>query len=360
MLEGLDCTDLPMCPDDNRFVQSFNVDSNQQWMEFFKEYGFVVLQNIFDPIECEKSKSAMWDVVENVNPGLQRSNSDSWINFKSAGKYGLSVRGPCFHPTLVTNRQNPQLISALSRIIGSEVLVSQDRFTIYRSTDYEGGDLYRTGPPNLHLDLNPWWWCESNVAVLEGVEKLQYDDPQDFIRENNLVVQSMGPTVQCVLNFMDNVEEDGGTIIVPRFHRYMNEWTAGQRQHFRPLPWYEITANAIDKTAAPLMDRARRVSMRAGSVLIWDQTLVHGSSPNQSRRCRMAQFLRAFPRHAEGISPARALRRAHAVWRCLETEGALDVVTGVGMKVFGLDLLCDEYPQYRQTETEIEIDTKSC
>jgi hypothetical protein len=71
-------------------------------------------------------------------------------------------------------------------------------------------DLCRAGKKNIHLDLNPWWWLESSDDVLTGVETLQYTTPQDFIRENNLVVASMGRNVQCVLNFADNHVEDGG------------------------------------------------------------------------------------------------------------------------------------------------------
>ena len=32
--------------------------------------------------------------------------------------------------------------------------------------------------------------------------------------------------MQCVLNFADNLEEDGGTIIVPRFHQHVKSWCA--------------------------------------------------------------------------------------------------------------------------------------
>ena len=36
----------------------------------------------------------------------------------------------------------------------------------------------RTGERNVHLDLNPWWWLESCLDVIEGIETLKYDDPQ--------------------------------------------------------------------------------------------------------------------------------------------------------------------------------------
>lgn len=32
--------------------------------------------------------------------------------------------------------------------------------------------------------------------------------------------------VQCVLNFANNLEEDGGTIIVPKFHKHIRQWCA--------------------------------------------------------------------------------------------------------------------------------------
>ena len=79
----------------------------------------------------------------------------------------------------------------------TNLIVSQDRFTVYRPTKYEDesipGESFSTGDRNLHLDLNPWWWEENALEVLDGIEKaLHYKDDQDFIKENNLVVSSMG------------------------------------------------------------------------------------------------------------------------------------------------------------------------
>jgi hypothetical protein len=44
-------------------------------------------------------------------------------------------------------------------------------------------------------------------------------------------VKNMGRHLQCVLNFEDNEEVDGGTILVPRFHKYIEQWcSADARQ----------------------------------------------------------------------------------------------------------------------------------
>ena len=65
-----------------------------------------------------------------------------------------------------------------------DVIVSHDRFTIYRATVHEDDvekmkkDEFRTGERNLHLDLNPWWWQEDSEDVKKGVTTIQYNDPQ--------------------------------------------------------------------------------------------------------------------------------------------------------------------------------------
>ena len=45
-----------------------------------------------------------------------------------------------------------------------------------------------------------------------------------------------------------------------------------------------------------LLDKlAQRVTMRAGSMVVWDSIMPHGSAPNDSNRIRFAQFIKMFP-----------------------------------------------------------------
>ncbi len=71
---------------------------------FYDNYGFVVFRNVFTAEECERTRSAMWSIIEEGNPGVNGSDPSTWAQFKSAGKYGLSTRGPCFHSDIVKNR----------------------------------------------------------------------------------------------------------------------------------------------------------------------------------------------------------------------------------------------------------------
>lgn len=152
-----------------------------------------------------------------------------------------------------------------------------------------------------------------------------------------MVVRVMGRHVQCVLNFLDNREADGGTVLVPAFHRHVEEWCSKSPEDEgltrQPLPWLHFPESH------PLLNMAQRVPLRAGSVLIWDQTMVHGSSPNMgTNQCRMAQFLKAFPGR-KAISPDRLQKRADALIKALLKRGIdIDIdISDIGRKVFGLD-----------------------
>ena len=208
--------------------------------------------------------------------------------------------------------------------------------------------------------------------------------------------------VQCVLNFLPNHAEDGGTLVVPHFPSYLPVFCEEYAHLRRPLPWVQFPA----EVEALLLQRAHRVTMREvvtvflhavcrfmrvlvcfslmcnvfclfcqGSVLIWDQTMAHGTAPNASRNCRMAQYLKAGPRslsfpnspiparHSDTgssssksskeeeqlqrsvtttdgrVVSARLLRRSQALQRILAHTGALDVITPLGQALFGLDIL---------------------
>lgn len=55
-----------------------------------------------------------------------------------------------------------------------------------------------------------------------------------------------------------------------------------------------------------------------GSVLIWNQTLAHGTAPNDSNHCRMAQYMKAFSRSAvfsQRPLPRSATVSQKAVWK---------------------------------------------
>jgi hypothetical protein len=110
-------------------------------------------------------------------------------------------------------------------------------------------------------------------------------------------------------------------------------------------------------------------------VLVWDQRVAHGTAPNRSTRCRMAQYLKAFPRsttfptapipegakgpqlpRSTGVAgeevSTRLLRRSLAVDALLRQSGARDLVTPLGETLFGLDVLRDVAASDNGQQTE--------
>jgi ectoine hydroxylase-related dioxygenase (phytanoyl-CoA dioxygenase family) len=83
--------------------------------------------------------------------------------------------------------------------------------------------------------------------------------------------------------------------------------------------------------------RAIRVSMREGSFVLWDQRVVHGSSPNDSHNFRVAQFIKGFRR--DKVGSGRLKRRTSLIAKHLELAGeeTKQVVTPLGRKLFGLE-----------------------
>ena len=262
----------------------------------------------------------MWGLVEKVQPGLHRDDPKTWKKYQFSGKYGLGYRGPTFDPTRQkqAKREVEKHVLVLEIPI-EDVMVGHDRFTIYRATElsdesYTGKseDEVESGgsgqsrqiifdwAQNVHLDLNPWWWLEASTDVLIGADSITYNEAQDFVKENNFVVRSMGPHVQCVLNFSDNAEEDGGTIVVPEFHSHLEKWCNEHAALRKPVPFVTFSDKVETENACEeeLLQRSCRVPMRPGSVLIWNQTLAHGTQPNASPHNRTAQFLKAFSRKA--------------------------------------------------------------
>ena len=138
----------------------------------------------------------------------------------------------------------------------------------------------------------------------------------------------MGTHIQCVLNFSDNLEEDGGTILVPKFHKYISHWCAENISLRKPIPWLTMP------TDTPLLNLAQRIPMRRGSVLMWNQTMFHGTSPNESENCRTAQYLKAFP--ISCVSEERLANRSNALSRILDELCLLPEVTTIGRQIFGL------------------------
>eukprot|EP01046_Picozoa_sp_COSAG06_P015786 COSAG06_NODE_1023_length_11042_cov_2.398337_1_plen_2013_part_00 len=364
--------ELPRDRLDPRWTESFDpVSQRSEASAFWDEWGFVVFRDVLSASECAATVAEIWSTLEERTPGLSRAEPASF-DLLPAKRYGLPDEQAVFTPQIVRNRQSPRLYAALDVVtpawpdsepraasVPSEqepgpnsIRVSHDRWCLYPpalGADGESRPNRQTNNPGAHLDICPWEYLRRDDRRYDAetdIDRLEYDGPTrvrqlcDFRAEiNNVRGDRGGPHNQGVLNLVDNEESDGGTAVVPGFHRCYSEWSkalgpweqcrVGQRRRGNAF----VFGNPFD----PIHGLMRRVTMRAGSLVLWNQTLVHGAVPNASKNIRVAQFVRGF--RAGELAPGRSERRARAVTRELKLAGVLGELGPLAPHVFGVSKL---------------------
>eukprot|EP01094_Clydonella_sp_ATCC50884_P021453 TRINITY_DN472_c0_g1_i2.p1 TRINITY_DN472_c0_g1~~TRINITY_DN472_c0_g1_i2.p1 ORF type:complete len:245 (+),score=52.17 TRINITY_DN472_c0_g1_i2:669-1403(+) len=236
------------------------------------------------------------------------------------------------------NRQTPALHAAYAAVYGEEALiVNHDRYGLFRPTQGEKGCSRARTIENLHLDMNPWEFCErrDSDAQTRLLASLKYRSPQDWIQENNYPgCAATGEVhVQALVNLRDNRHEDGGFWLVPHFREHVQEFVKS-----RPRRPGTFLIFSQDEEPALYMC-AHRITARAGSAVLWDQRTLHGSKPNNSAVPRYAQFFKMVPVRYPAFTRERCERRRAAVLRACERAG-IDPdgdLTSLGRRLFGID-----------------------
>lgn len=74
----------PIIPrDSDGFVKAFTLSSSdcpeaKEAREFFQEYGFVVIANVFTEEQCRNTISDIWNVIESLVGKTVRDNEELW------------------------------------------------------------------------------------------------------------------------------------------------------------------------------------------------------------------------------------------------------------------------------------------
>lgn len=316
--------------DKEGFSVSFPVPTDEvgasEVRKFFQEFGFAIFRDVIDAEECVKTQDEIWSYLESNTAGFERFVPETYCHLSSQ-TYGLAPEPAIFTPQIVKNRCCVKVLRAFRTLIqDDDILVSHDRWCVYRPTrDILFKNGVRSMPQwktreNLHLDLNPWTY----FSEIKPLEDLRYDNLRDFSKEINGVTLASGPHVQGVLSLHDNKPNDGGTVLLVGFHKCFKEWRnslgsmsdqihsiGGDLGH---LVWRgNGVGSYILAPSDPLHKFKQRVTTRAGSLLIWNQCVLHGSAHNDSDKFRVAQFIKAFRRAPIGeIRLSRRMKRVDA------------------------------------------------
>ncbi|XP_065177873.1 putative phytanoyl-CoA dioxygenase isoform X1 [Sycon ciliatum] len=368
---------IPRDKDDPRYVQSFNLDEAEAYRTFFKQHGFVVIRDAISQEACNQSIDEMWEYIEDrgyelhrwlppmmvdhvnrlVTPDqlgkvlnksrIRRDDPSSWSNdWPPLDGAGIVGALPVFTRQALLNRQNPNVYEAFANIMErKDLMVSHDRLGLFRPLRNAKNRLVKPRKKwktaySLHWDLNPWrHTLDDDLVMVQGtreaqrsVADLKYIDPNDFFLENNEIGMESEPQVntQGMLNLADNLEEDGGFHLVVGFHKELASWSRSTRDL---IAQYFMDKNFIPVHGHdPMYKQPQRVPMRAGSLLIWDQRVAHGSRPNNSTRARYVQFVKMFP--SINLRSERAKYRGQLIKDKVELAGV--DLTDLGKKLFAL------------------------
>jgi len=351
----------PRDEDDPTYMKSFDLsfpNADQDILQFFQQFGFVVVRDVLTPDQCDQTLSDLFTSLEvNSNHQFNRNDPSTWRSWPSTGlkNHGMPHRSPTFSASALSNRQNPLLFRIFSLLLHStNLIVNHDRWCFFRPTQniYSSATNTFTNQPNwstkanLHMDMNPFAYRDPNTlsAIQTKLSKLSYgtEHLNHFIFENNQICSAMnnGVHLQGVINLHDNKQDDGGFWCVPGFVHHFDEWTEYIKT--RPEQQGFVTdaesRNSVSFEAKSVVyGNAVRIAMRKGSVVVWDQRMPHGAKDNKSDNFRAAQFVKMFEK--EGLEGERRELRKETmkqiVKRAAREEGF--EITELGRKVFDLE-----------------------
>lgn len=271
--------------DSDGFVQSFNTDQIAEYLKFFEEYGFVVIRGVLSPSQCQTTVDEVWRDVQaspSFEEPIKRDDPSTWGNDRWPQQQKLGILGsfPCIGKAALSNRQNPVVYEVFKNILKSEkLLVTFDRYGILRPA--KDHPERKTLKDWVHWDLNPWTFKSSTIYFSNKT-------PTPGKQYNKKILK-----VQGLISLVDCKEEDGGFHTVPKFSKYcFDEWASQNEKSEHQEKFKDNNFVPVPKESTLFYNHLQKISMRAGSLVIWDSKQPHGNYPNDSNNFRICQYIK--------------------------------------------------------------------
>ncbi|VBB17949.1 WD repeat protein [Yasminevirus sp. GU-2018] len=289
-------------------------------LQCFEKYGAVGITDVLTKKECESTLREVESIL--IKSGVSREfkidNPHTYHHTNNhINRYGVVGKVPLTTSVLNYNRNHPNVKKAYSIVYGlkeDDILPEYDRVGWMRPVIGPGGEdwsMYSThySAPGLHLDVDPQYYFEESKSgeVLKYLNDIPYNDVSDFVTENNVKNIKMGRQLQGVLNLVDNSDENGGFQFIPGGHILAKEWYHKNKTRFAngsPNGRYIFTKHDY-QFLNPV-----RLPCPAGTLIIFDVALPHGTQPNTTDKNRVVQFLRYIPKN---VFTKETLARRHAL-----------------------------------------------
>eukprot|EP00961_Rhodomonas_salina_P112621 1515101-Rhodomonas_salina.1 len=297
-------------------------------LQCFEQYGAVGVTGVFTPEEC---KALIRDGIDPFLPEGCMVDDPSTHHLADSGvfnRYGVIGKEPLFSRALLKARLHPRVVAAFQAVYGDIPLIAcHDRAAWMRPAEDNPSFAVHSDYPGLHLDISPTSYFGNGThraATDKFLCGLDYSKLGDFTGENNCKHASQGRCAQAVLNLIDNAEEDGGFQFLPGAHgESLQAWVESQQRGNpnwsppEPNGRYFFSRNKGDSMLISQHGGAVRLPSPAGTLIIFDAALPHGTKPNASNRSRLILFLRYMtPPHL----PAQAWKQRNAALKRIARE----------------------------------------
>jgi len=242
--------------------------------------------------------------------GIQRDDPNTWDNDIWPGNYKVGFLSNFSEMEMQEawdNRQHPNVYTSFSNILEEkELWITFGHFGMMRPTknipikeqeETIDRPQWKTNAYWLHWDQNPW------------------KEP-GFVR------------IQGILALTDCDEDTGGFHCVPGFVPHFKEWAQSCIDQMTDAQLVYIPLHD------PMRKGVQKLTMKRGSLLIWDSRLPHGSFPNNNDKFRVVQYLTAIK--AEENNEILKQKRLKTFFAREKIARAHINLTELGQKLLGL------------------------
>ena len=224
--------------------------AEEMW-ECLERDGYVVIENVVSPEDCDRLHSLWWDFLEEVNPLISRVDSRTWsgefIPQNTRGLFQNHNVGFAAHAILARMLMKP----VFEVLYGTEELL----------TSFDGTSWTRKPYNHTYKNLKDWnekKWEKNAVHIDQTTRGLS--------------------SIQGGLAVLDQEEDSHCFLCMPGGHLYHDEIMKTKKD--KKKDWLVLNDEIKAFLREQGLDLKRIVQKNRGSVVLWDSRLPHASAPH--------------------------------------------------------------------------------
>jgi hypothetical protein len=217
-------------------VEGLSAEELAHW----DEHGYVVVREAVSAAQAKAAEMAIYEYL-----AMDPDDPDSWYANPQGHSIWVSLLR---HPAFWANRRSPRLVKAFAQLWGREDL-----------------------------------WASVDQGGLNPPERAGWQFPGPHMHWDTTLAEPHYFGLQGILYLVDVAENQGAFTCIPGFHRTLKGWLA------------ELPKSAGPRAEILKHPGAKPIAARAGDLVIWNNLLPHGSSPNRATRPRVAQYITLAP-----------------------------------------------------------------